>query len=1106
MPPSSTYRIQTLVDDVRRRWRRRALLQGGAVAVLVLLFFATALLLLHTRLGAPPGVLAVVALLGLVALVAVVVRLVVRPGLQRLSDRQIALFIEEKMPDLQDRLNSAIEVNADGTLRRTHPALLDRLVDDAAQQVRAIAPATLIDRQRARLLAFAAAGAATLFLLLGYTALDDLRLAFLGAGRSVFAADVPFMTVSPGNAEVEQGGTQEVIVAFRSETGREPVLHFREGDGPWQEATMTRGADATRFLHAFLDIQASIRYFVTHGDLRSETYTLALYEFPAVRRIDLRYDYPAYTGLPARLEEDTGDIEALRGTTVTLTVHTSGTVETAEVVRAGGDRLPLTPLGDGRYQGRLTVDAPDTYLISLTDRQGKQNKFPEEYRIEPLDDEKPLITITDPQRDVRANAVDEVRVAVTVTDDYGVQAVRLRYHVNGGEEQVVTLAEPGRRQATGPRDAARVQAEHLFFLEDFSLEPGDVIAYHVEATDGRPGGEAEVTDLYFIEIIPFDQQFRQAANAGGMPGPPQSGIVLSQQQIIAATWNLQRRRGTMTDEAFAEAARGLVQAQRTLQTSIEERIGNTAFSLELRASERGRQIVEHLRAAVTAMKEAVTFLEKPDPAGALPPEQRALNHLLKADALNEERQVALNRNGQAGGAATEERMTELMDLELDIDKDKYELRQENPSGGGNPALDETLRKVQELARRQERLMNQTQAPQAETDRRREVERLRREQDELQQQTRQLAARLQQQQRNGTPGAGAARESLERALERMDEADDALRRGDVQQAMARQQQALNELDRLRDHLRQEGNENLRERLQRLARGLEDLRQQERTLGRRLDETRARLQAGAGITDADLDPLREQRQTLRETLGRLEREAEDLERQSRNRHRDLATALRNLTSQARRDGLDRLLMNSQQALEQGWLDYADRLQDEIEQALDRLDTRRLADHLPVTEEERLARSLDDVRRLRERLDALRPNGQDNPQAGHNPDGNGRPGRADAARIRRHLEQARETLQRLGRNLDGNPGLERPLRELQTTLADLSHTGIRLEGDAARAFFDEKVFAPLSRLEQALERELDALDLDRKLFGARKDDVPPRYRSLVEKYYETLAKTKN
>ncbi|MFQ5571216.1 MAG: DUF4175 family protein [Rhodothermales bacterium] len=1114
---ASRHTVKGLVSDIRKRWRRRALIQGGALTLLTLLFFATVLLLLYTSVTLKPPHLLIGVGVAAAAVLGVLALFVFRPGLRRLSDRQIALFVEEKIPELEDRLNSAVEVNDEDALRKEHSALIDQLIDDAARQTRAIPMTTVVDRKRERLLTYTAAGFLGAFLLFGYTTLDKIQFTASGVDLSALTeAARPFMTVSPGSVEIEKGASQEIIVTLRDDTDDDVVLVYKEGDGEWKKEAMQRGLDDPTFLQEFFDIQEPIQYYVEFGETRSEPYLLSLYEFPEVGRIDLAYTYPDYTGLAPRTEEDTGDIRGLKGSTVAITLRTTGTVETAELVLNDERTLLLEPLGEGRFRGRLTLDEPGYYVAHLTDAAGKNNKFPDEYRIEPVEDEKPYITITDPQRDVRANAIEEVLVAASVQDDYGVKDLRLTFSVNGDDEQTLRLMD----QATErPLETA---GEHLFYLEDYSLVPGDVISYYLEAEDYFHTDAPEATDMYFIEVIPFDQKFSQVNNTGGMQGGQPSGIVLSQQQIIAATWKLHRERSEMEGAEVEEALDGLVQAQSNLKNNIEERINSTAFSLELRNNEDQQQVVEWLRQATGEMDRARIDLRADRLKKALTPERKALNYLLRADALNKEQQVTMNRGG-GGQSATEERMTELMDLELDISKDKYEMQQQRAQQQQDQQLDETLNKLRELARRQQNLANQNRPEDLEgEDKKRFIDKLKRDQDELRRQSEQLADNMRQMARNNDQISQQMQQRMERIAENMREAEQALRRNDPQRAMARQQQALNELQRLEQEMRLSSTDNSREMIEDLAQQFDQFRDQERQLGRDIEEAAEEARLRQGRTDQEtVDRLQQKRQQMLDNLERLMDQAEAVQERIQQDDPELARTVRNILQQVRRERLEENMRNSEEAIEEGWLDYAERMEDEILATIERLETQRRAfeQSLPLTDEEQLTRSLEEIRNLMRQFEQMQnqaqagqqgnPNEQQNQQQGQQQGRAGSPSdrqaRADAARMQRQLERAQETLERLQRDLGNNPAAQNQIRRLQNLMNRADNTGILLEGDAAKAFFNDRVYDPLSQLELEVARQLDLIEMEKKLYGGRKTDVPAEYRDLVEKYYESLAKTR-
>ena len=203
--PASTAKVRYLVREVRRRWRRRALLQGFSVTLLTAAFLCSLLLLLYTRLGLAPQTIGVSLTLAALATLAVLFRYVVLPLRRKLDDRQIALYIEEQVPDLEDRLNSAIEV-AGGA----ESGLSEQLIADTSRQIRALPAANVVPWKRVRMLAFTAAGALGLFTLFTFISAEQWRAAFDNARlTSVALADQPYMTVHPGDVEVEQGGSQE---------------------------------------------------------------------------------------------------------------------------------------------------------------------------------------------------------------------------------------------------------------------------------------------------------------------------------------------------------------------------------------------------------------------------------------------------------------------------------------------------------------------------------------------------------------------------------------------------------------------------------------------------------------------------------------------------------------------------------------------------------------------------------------------------------------------------------------------------------------------------------------------------------------------------------
>ena len=113
-----------------------------------------------------------------------------------------------------------------------------------------------------------------------------------------------------------------------------------------------------------------------------------------------------------------------------------------------------------------------------------------------------------------------------------------------------------------------------------------------------------------------------------------------------------------------------------------------------------------------------------------------------------------------------------------------------------------------------------------------------------------------------------------------------------------------------------------------------------------------------------------------------------------------------------------------------------------------------------------------------------------------------------MQRQLEQAREIMERLEGQLGGSQGFQRNLQQAEQAmrrLTDASNTGVLLDEEAAKAYFNKDVYKPFSDLETALAKALDEIEMEKKLYGARRAQVPDEYQETVDRYYESLSKSK-
>src|SRR6201991_3900821 len=817
-----------LLDDLLRkaRSRRQLLLSLRGVAITV---GVVAVVLLLTGWAAHryrynTAALLVLRIGALLTVLATFYFALLRPLLKRISDARLARLIEEKSPGTEDRLVTAVEFSSEEP-SRVSPALVSRLYRDANSVSATLDVRNII--RRSRLLLYSGAALASLLLFAGVLKWGPREIS-QGVAQLVTptalasSPNAMSIKVKPGTARVPKGSDQDILaslVNFDSQT----VTVFSRPLGSkedFQGQPMEPAKARSDFRYSIFNIQDSVEYFVESNTVRSEVYKLNVVDLPFVKQLDLTLNFPAFTNLPSKTIEDGGDIAALKGTVATVTAKlSSGKVRAARIVFADGKKTEMTLQG-ADFVGNLTVAGDTTYYIELVSNDGETYRGSNEYDVSVLSDQPPVISFDKPGRDRKATNLEEVFTQARAEDDYGVVSMDLHFSVNGGEEKSVNLQQLTRESAH------TLSGSYTFFLEEYNLKPGDFISYYAKARDAS---NESTSDIYFIEVKPFEMEYKQSQQqqGGGGQGGDQEQNALSRRQkdLIAATHRLIREGEKYTDQKRKDGYEAVAAGQEKLRTDTLEfldRMGRRLGDVD-EGQKQVKEMAEHLRQAAKEMEGAPPPLRKEAGKDALPPEQRALQRLLAADAIFREVQVAFGNQSSGSGSGSQREQQELaglFELELDKMKNQYETVQRQQQQQAEQQKSEAERRLEELARRQEAALEEQRrrAQQAangggggsqrqqqelidETRKAaRELERLSRERrdaqmQELSRQLNQTADEMQKAQAASRGNSGGAISQNERALERLQQAQQRLQqmsgasgqRGGQSGASGRQQQ-------------------------------------------------------------------------------------------------------------------------------------------------------------------------------------------------------------------------------------------------------------------------------------------------------------------------------
>src|ERR1044071_7900051 len=299
------------------------------------------------------------------------------------------------------------------------------------------------------------------------------------------------------------------------------------------------------------------------------------------------------------------------------------------------------------FVGQLSVSGDTSYYIELVSVDGEAYRGSNEDDVSVLNDQAPVISFDKPGRDRKATNLEEVFTQARAEDDYGVIAMDLHFSVNGGAEKTVNLQQLTRESARSLTGA------YTFFLEEYNLKPGDFISYFAKARDAS--SEA-TSDIYFIEVKPFEMEYKQSQQGGGQgqQGGDQDQNALSRRQkdLIAATHRLIREGDKYTDQERKDGYDAVAAGQEKLRTDTLEfldRMGRRLGDVD-EGQKQVKEMAEHLRQAAKEMEGAPPPLRKQAGKDTLPPEQSALQRTLAADAIFREVQVAFGNQSNGGGS------------------------------------------------------------------------------------------------------------------------------------------------------------------------------------------------------------------------------------------------------------------------------------------------------------------------------------------------------------------------------------------------------------------------------------------------------------------------
>lgn len=702
---------------------------------------------------------------GVAALVCAVA-FVLRPLVRRIVDEDVALQVEKRFPQLQERLLSTVEFAHASAPHGMSQQIIAALMQQTEEETAAVKFTQAITRPQLRRVT--ALACAMLVILTAHVAFAREPMARWLLRMLNPYGDIPVfaftqLDVQPRNVVLPRGADLTITVATSGSDVQSCDLYVQRERSGWEKKTQvtseelrkTQDARRNTFRFRLTNLTSSVQYYARANDGQSNAYTATVVDRPAIVGVRVRYHYPAYTRRGSEsAQEGAGNVSALIGTRVGVEMTANKPIHDATLELDGKGFHTLRVEGE-KMIGSLTVRKDGAYTVLLRDEHGFTNLDPPQYTIQAIADRTPEVSLTKPKTDLELVPDATLPLSTIARDDYGIAGLKLRHrteHADKPSPNFPVSRFPRSLSLPAPSPPRReVTSAARWNLAGLDLLVGDVLTFFVEAQDNDDvnGPHTAKSDVRRVRIISHEEMEMRLNALMSDVRQMLDRIIQRQRETKAQTQRAQAnpKQPTMSEARSAQndIARETAEAAQQLN-ELTEQAENNAMSPpeELQRQRETQQGLQNL--AQRDMPQAAQSIERAESSRNRQSQQQSLNQ-----ATRQQQQI-LNQLQQ---------MRESLENRNDLERLAAQAR--------------------ELAQRQQALAQQSEmiAPNM----------LQRQPDELPTGQRNLLNSMAQEQRNVREGTQQLGQQLQEAMQRQQNSAQSDRMNQAAQQM--QQQRLTE---------------------------------------------------------------------------------------------------------------------------------------------------------------------------------------------------------------------------------------------------------------------------------------------------------------------------
>lgn len=511
--------IITKLESLIRKETLELLLRGLIVSLIIILSCFTFLSFIELIAYSNSVYRTVLFFSFLIFVTAILIYLIVLPLLKYFNvfNNRDYLHTAKKVgysfPAIKDDLINALQlISSDETKNVYSVSLLNHAFEKVYERVQSIKFESIVEFSKVKKLAIQFLALIVIFVLL-FVFIPGLLAA---SNRIVhYSAEFTsparfYFSVQPGNASITKGEKVEFLVKVEGEVPNAVYLNLREEAQTKFEENEIKKDSLGIYRFSIQQLRSNLFYYASADGIESERYEITVIDHPVIRSLDVKVFSPSYSGISVIEQKDNGNISALIGSRVELSLLSNKELNSAIIEFEDSTSTELKTKGNF-VNGSFIVKKDDSYQIVITDLAGNKNLQPVRYFIKAQYDSEPNIDLIYPKQDIKLTIDNRVPVKIKIVDDYGFSKLNLYYRLSSSryENPQENFTE---NEINFDKNIKEQIIDYVWNLTNLNPAVNDVYSFYLEVFDNDlvSGPKSARTQIVNVRVPSLDEILSQA--------------------------------------------------------------------------------------------------------------------------------------------------------------------------------------------------------------------------------------------------------------------------------------------------------------------------------------------------------------------------------------------------------------------------------------------------------------------------------------------------------------------------------------------------------------------------------------------------------------------